>query len=92
MTLKKLLLILIPAVLVCSIGAIAPIFFPAGREPETVTEDVYPIAVLKYDREKKVCVITLYKLNENGAREDLYVAFYGFSSREDALAYGGLMK
>ena len=54
--------------------------------------DVYPFAVLKYDREKKVCVITLYQLGENGEREDLYVAFYGFSNREDALAYSGLTR
>ena len=62
-------------------------------KPKLDSEDVYPWAILNYDRKKNVCVITLYQLVENGEieglyeREGLYVAFYGFSSREDALAY-----
>ena len=61
--------------------------------PKVLMEDVNPCAVLNYDRKKNVCVITLYQRVENGEieglyeREDLYVAFYGFSNREDALAY-----
>ena len=58
-----------------------------GHEPKVVPEHVYPWAILNYDRKKNVSVITLYQRGENGEREDLYVAFYGFSSGEDALAY-----
>ena len=67
-------------------------------KPKLDSEDVYPWAILNYDRKKNVCVITLYQLVENGEieglyeREGLYVAFYGFSSREDALAYFAAVK
>ena len=60
-----------------------------GRETKFISEHIYPCALLNYDRKKNVCVITLYQRGENGEREDLYVAFYGFSNREDALTYFG---
>ena len=58
-----------------------------GREPKVVSEHVYPWAILNYDRKKNVCVVTLYQLKENGERENLYIAYYGFANQEDALAY-----
>ena len=42
-----------------------------GREPELVSDDVYPWAILNYDKKKNVCVITLYQLGENGERVGL---------------------
>ena len=59
---------------------------------EYVSEEVYPWAILNYDKDKNVCTITLYRLSENGEHENLYVAYYGFSNQEDAEEYSGLTR
>jgi hypothetical protein len=116
MKLKKLLLILIPAVLVCTAGVIALIFFSPGYhslfgwhrfsidgtcmiydlQAQDFREDT-ALHIHECQREqgevqKGQFVVEGYLDEEALSQHAEEGTFYGFSSREDALAYHKSMK